>query len=95
MQEIISGDLKQNPKRFYSYMKRKRQESEGVLFLIDKNGFLQSDSTKRADILNDQFVSAYTRADILTASHRKGLVHILQCKGSWLPLMESLSFYGN
>ena len=40
MQEIVSGDLKQNPKRFYSYIKSKRQESEGVSSLIDKNGFL-------------------------------------------------------
>ena len=31
--------------------------------LIDKNGFLQSDSTKRAEVLNDQFVSAYTKED--------------------------------
>lgn len=64
MQEIVSGDLKQNPKCFYSYIKRKRQESEGVLFLIDKNGFLQNESTKTADVLNDQFVSAYTHDDI-------------------------------
>ena len=64
MEEVVSGDLKQNPKRFYSYIKSKRQESEGVSSLIDKNGFLQSDSTKRAEVLNDQFVSAYTKEDI-------------------------------
>ena len=64
MQEIVSGDFKQNPKRFYSYIKSKRQQSEGVSSLIDKNGFLQSESTKRADVLNDQFVLVYTREDI-------------------------------
>ena len=63
MEEVVSGDLKQNPKRFYSYIKSKRQESEGVSSLIDKNGFLQGDSTKRAEVLNDQFVSAYTKED--------------------------------
>ena len=63
MEEVVSSDLKQNPKRFYSYIKSKRQESEGVSSLIDKNGFLQSDSTKRAEVLNDQFVSAYTKDD--------------------------------
>ena len=63
MEEVESGDLKQKPKRFYSYIKSKRQESEGVSSLIDKNGFLQSDSTKRAEVLNDQFVSAYTKED--------------------------------
>ena len=36
MEEVVSGDLKQNPKRFYSYIKSKRQESEGVSSLIDK-----------------------------------------------------------
>ena len=64
MQEIVSGDFKQNPKRFYSYIKSKRQQSEGVSSLIDKNGFLRRESTKRADVLNDQFVSVYTREDI-------------------------------
>ena len=41
MEEVVSGDLKQNPKHFYSYIKSKRQESEGVSSLIDKNGFLK------------------------------------------------------
>ena len=59
MEEVMSSDLKQNPKCFYSYIKSKRQESEGVFSLIDKNGFLQSDSTKRAEVLNDQFVCLY------------------------------------
>ena len=27
MEEVVSGDLKQNPKPFYSYIKSKRQES--------------------------------------------------------------------
>ena len=41
MEEVVSGDLKKNPKRFYSYIKSKRQETEGVSSLIDKNGFLK------------------------------------------------------
>ena len=55
--------MKQNPKRFYSYIKSKRQESEGVSALLNKDGFLQSDSQQRANILNDQFQSVYTRED--------------------------------
>ena len=69
MEEIVSGDLKQNPKRFYSYIKSKRQES-GVSSLIDKNGFLQSESTKRAEVLNDQFVSVYTDEDTKSIPHK-------------------------
>ena len=31
--------------------------------LIDKDGFIQSDSQKKSDILNNQFQSVYTRED--------------------------------
>ena len=62
----MSGEVK----RFYSYIKSKRQESEGVSSLIDKNGFLQSESTKRAEVLNDQFVSAYTHEDTEIIPHK-------------------------
>lgn len=50
-------------KRFWSFIKSKQQESTGVSPLINKDGFLQSDSTKKADILKYQFQSVYTRED--------------------------------
>ena len=51
------------------YGKRK-SVSEGVSSLIDKNGFLQSKSTKSAEVLNDQFVSAYTHEDTESIPHK-------------------------
>ena len=52
MKEVVCGDMKKNRKRFFSYIKSKRHESEGVSSLINKERFLRSDSTKSADILN-------------------------------------------
>ena len=63
MEEIVSNDLKENPKVFWSYIKSKRQESTGVAPLKNKDGFIHSDSSSKVEILNDQFVSAYTRED--------------------------------
>ena len=63
MEEIVSNDLKENPKVFWSYIKRKRQEFTGVASLKNKDGFIHSDSSSKVEILNDQFVSAYTRED--------------------------------
>ena len=51
-------------KLFYSYIKNKGWESEGVSSLIDKKGFLQMESTITAEVLNHQFVSAFTQENI-------------------------------
>ena len=70
MEEVVGRDLKKDPKQFYSYIKSKKQESKGVSSLINKHGFLQSKSTKRADILNNQFESAYTCEDTNNISNK-------------------------
>ena len=87
----MRGDLKQNPKRFYSYIKSTRQESE-VSSLIDKNGFLQSESAKRAEVLNDRFVSAYTHKDTEGIPH-KGPSPYASMHTIKLTQAESQSFY--
>ena len=61
LHDVVSNNLKKSPKRFWSYIKSKRQESTGVSPLINKDGFLQSDSKQKADILNSQFQSVYTQ----------------------------------
>lgn len=66
LQDVISGNLKQDPKRFFTYVKSRKQDYVGVSSLLDGNGFLQSDTTARADILNDQFRSVYTKEDMNT-----------------------------
>ena len=50
LQKVVSEDLDKNPRRFWTYIKSRKQENEGVSSLIDQDGFLQSDSQKKADI---------------------------------------------
>ena len=63
MEDIVSQDLKENSKCFWSFIKSKRQEASGVSALMNEDGYLQSDSSVKAEILNKQFQSVYTRED--------------------------------
>ena len=63
MEDIVSQDLKENSKRFWSFIKGKRQEASGVSALMNEDGYLQSDSSVKAEILNKQFQSVFTRED--------------------------------
>ena len=47
----------------WCHIKSKKQESSGVAPLKNKDGFIHSDSSSKVEILNEQFVSAYTRED--------------------------------
>ena len=49
-------------KKYYSYVKSLRRDSSGVAPL-KKDGIVYSDGMKKAEILNDQFSSVYTRED--------------------------------
>ena len=52
MADVVNNDHKENSKRFWSFVKSKRQESTGVAPLINKDGNLQSDSTKNSACTN-------------------------------------------
>ena len=56
--------MKNNTKQFWSYMKGKKQDSQGVTPLRKDDGFLYSDTETKAGILNDHFHSVYTREDM-------------------------------
>ena len=86
MEEVVSNDLKENPKVFWAYIKSKRQESTGVAPLKNKDGFIHSDSSTKVEILNNQFVSAYTREDMSNIP-RKGSSHH--------PTMDSIRVHCN
>jgi hypothetical protein len=47
MNDVISTDLKENPKRFWAAIKSKKQESTGVSPLKNKEGFIHSDTTSK------------------------------------------------
>ena len=63
MKDIISESLTEKPKKFWSYLKSKGQESSGVAPLRNNQGFLKSDNQSKANILNAQFSSVFTRED--------------------------------
>ena len=60
MEDVGSNDLKDNPKRCWSFIKSKRQECTGVVPLMNKDAFLQGDPAKKTEILNQQ---VYTKED--------------------------------
>jgi hypothetical protein len=63
--------MKNNTKQFWSYLKSKKQDSQGVTPLRKDDGFLYSDTETKAEILNDQFHSVHTRED-MTSMPEKG-----------------------
>ena len=60
---------KKQPKRFWSYIKSRKQESSGIVTLKDKDRLLHSDTPTKASILNQQFQSVYTKKDIHNMPH--------------------------
>ena len=48
---------------FWFFVKNTGQEATGVSPLNNKDDFLKSDSTSKANIINDQFVSVFTKED--------------------------------
>ena len=60
---IISPEQMTNPKCFWSFIKSIKQNNSGVAPLRANNGIIHSDSNNKAEILNNQFKSAYTQED--------------------------------
>ena len=69
--EEVSTDYKDNSIKFWSYIKSKGQEWIGVAPLKNKMGFLQSDNKSKAEILNEQFQSVFTK-EIINNFPNKG-----------------------
>ena len=64
MRDIISPDAAKNPKKFWSFIKGKKQESSGVAPLRHTDGTLHSNPHTKADILNCQLKSVFTKEDM-------------------------------
>ena len=62
--DTVNQDLTANSKRFYSYVKSKKKETTGISPLLNQDGFLHSRSTSKAEILNHQFQSVYTKENL-------------------------------
>ena len=59
----LKDSLVENPKKFWSYIKRLKNNASGVSDLLN-NGELCSDSKTKANILNNQFFSAFTKENL-------------------------------
>ena len=53
--------MKDNSKKFWSYVKHRKHDSSGIAALKKADGLLYSDAQTQADILNKQFHSVNTR----------------------------------
>ena len=65
MQDRVSDSYKDNPKKFWTYIKSTGNESTGVSPLKNEDSFLKSDNQSKANILdlNNQFESVFTMKD--------------------------------
>ena len=60
--DMICGDMANNPNKFWSYIKNKRCDSTGVASLLS-DGKLHSDNISKTRLLNEQFTSVFTRTN--------------------------------
>ena len=60
LQEVLCEDSK----RFWSYIKHQKQDSNAVSALKGPDGLLHSDTPSKAEILNNQFHSVYTKENL-------------------------------
>lgn len=57
----IASEVKDNPKKFWNYIKKKTKSKGKIVDLLDKEGNLVSDDAKKAEVLNDHFASVFTK----------------------------------
>ena len=70
--DIVSPDATNNPKRFWRFINSKRCDSTGIAPLKCQDGLTYSDSQKKSEILNDQFVSVFNQNEDATSIKDKG-----------------------
>ena len=64
--DCIYPDLKNNPKRFFFFIKSRKCENIGVSSLRDNKGKVHTDDKGKANILNTQFTSVFSNDDAIT-----------------------------
>ena len=61
LKDVVSPDSGNSTKKFWSYVKSKKNDNIGVAPLKDNLGILHTDSHKKANILNKQFSSVFNK----------------------------------
>ena len=82
---MLTEDCDTNPKKFWGFIKSKRAESSGVAPLR-KEGILYSDNISKANILNEQFTSVFSKED---------KNNILTKEGTYYPTVPDITIHQN
>ena len=56
--------MKTNPKSFWNMVRQKTKVKDGISDLVGQNGQKITDDSKKAECLNDFFVSVFTKEDL-------------------------------
>ena len=72
LHNIISQDLTESPKKFWSYIKGKNCDNNGVAPLKGADGLTYSDKLIRANLLNQQFSSVFNQNEDTNSIKDKG-----------------------
>ena len=64
----VFDSLKNNTKRFWSFIKQKRRDSSGIAALVS-NGKLATTANEKAEALSKQYQSVFTKEDLTTLPH--------------------------
>ena len=66
LRDSVCPNIRNNPKKFFAFIKSRKMEHVGVSPLRDSQGRIQTDDKKKATILNDQFASVFSKEDNIT-----------------------------
>ena len=72
IKDIVSPDLRSNPKKCWSFIKSKKSDNSGVAPLKNQDGLVYSDSATKANILNNQFSSVFNKNEDTATIPSKG-----------------------
>ena len=72
IKNIISPDSTSNPKRFWGFIKGMRTDATGVAPLKNSTGLTHWDSSRKANILNEQFSSVFNKDESTDTIPDKG-----------------------
>ena len=64
----VFDSLTSNPKKFWSFIKQKRRDTNGISALYSK-GKLADTAREKAEVLSDQYQSVFTKEDLINIPH--------------------------
>ena len=62
---LLDDTIHRNPKKFYQFINAKRSDGSGIPPLVCKDGSMASSDTGKAEALNTQYQSVFTKEDLI------------------------------